>query len=125
MGEDVTKDHSIHELVESMQSGSVSMDDESLEDEDDDYNDEDEEEESTTPRDPFDDMAKIFVSNPAVASVAAMEEVVERHGLPTEQVNWWFVKVRGRSEGVEVEALTTFLAALKAEHTTEEGLVAF
>merc|ERR1712129_501284 len=38
--EDVTKDHSIDESVESMQSGSVSMDDESLEDEDEDGNDE-------------------------------------------------------------------------------------
>jgi len=126
---------SIDESIESMQTfldndlGGDSLDDESLEDED----DEEEEEESLAPKDPihsysssaFDDMAKIFVENPAVASVAAMEEVVERHGLATEQVNWWFVKVRRRSEGVEEEALTTFLAALKEEHTTEEGLVAF
>merc|ERR1712129_8108 len=126
---------SIDESIESMQTfldndlGGASVDDESIEDED----DEEEEEESMAPKDPifsysssaFDDMAKIFVENPAVASVAAMEEVVERHGLATEQVNWWFVKVRRRSEVVEEEILTTFLAALKEEHTTEEGLVAF
>merc|ERR1719319_962217 len=100
---------SIDESIESMQTfldndlGGASVDDESIEDED------DEEEESMAPKDPifsysssaFDDMATIFVENPAVASVAAMEEVVERHGLATEQVNWWFVKVRRRSEGVE------------------------
>merc|ERR1719509_209905 len=78
---------SIDESIESMQTfldndlGGDSLDDESLEDED----DEEEEEESLAPKDlihsysfsAFDDMAKIFVENPAVASVAAMEEVVE------------------------------------------------
>ena len=70
------------------------------------------------------DMSLVFQKNPVTETAADLIMLAERHELTTQEINWWFIRIREKTRGLGEADLVEFFNKFTKRHT-KDGMVNF